>query len=360
MKDSDDIPSAGRRPTLADVAHEAQVSVPLVSLVMRGAPGASPANREKVLRVARELGYVPDSRARALRRGRSHLLGVMFDVQQPFQADVLESIYSSAELAGYDVVLSGITETRTEERAVSTLLADRCEALLLLAPKASRDRLAEIAARLPVVVVTRGVRHADISVVRTAEARGTRLAVDHLVSLGHSRIAHIDGGPAPATEQRRRGYRAAMVRYGLDPQVVHGGDAERDGTLATEGLISQAIPPTAILAFNDRCATGVLDALHRAGCRVPEEFSVVGFDDMHLAGFSHIALTTVRQDAPLLGRMAVERAIDRIEGRLIGAGPDVVVPPALVSRATSGPLLENPEVPPVAKRSRRHLARPVG
>jgi DNA-binding LacI/PurR family transcriptional regulator len=326
-----------RRTTLADVAKQAGVSIALVSLVMREAPGASPASREKVFRVARELGYVPDSRARTLRQGRSQLLGVMFGVQQPFQADLVEGIYAAAEVAGYDVVLSAVTDTRGEDRAIRTLLADRCEALILLGPRSPRAWLAEVAHRLPSIVVTRTVRHPDIDVIRTADAQGIGLAVDHLVSLGHTQIAHIDGGSAPGAEQRRRGFRTAMQRHGLAPQLVSGGHSERDGADATERLLAGPHPPTGILAFNDRCATGVLDTLHRAGVRVPGDVSVVGFDDIHLAGFSHIDLTTVRQDAPLMARLAVERAIGRIGSPPVAAGRDTVVSPTLVVRGTSGP-----------------------
>jgi DNA-binding LacI/PurR family transcriptional regulator len=331
---SDSGTGRARRVTLADVARHAGVSTALVSLVMRGASGASPANREKVLRVARELGYVPDSRARALREARPRLLGVMFGVQQVFHADLVEGIYAVAEVAGYDVVLSAVTAGRLEERAVDTLLADRCAALIMLGPKSPPAWLAGLAARLPVVVVARSVRHPEIDVVRTADAKGIGLAVDHLVALGHTRIAHIDGGTAPGADQRRRGYRAAMRRHGLTGRLVPGGITESDGARATAGLLDGAGRPTGILAFNDRCATGVLDSLHHASVPVPAEMSVVGFDDAHFAGYTHINLTTVRQDAPLMARLAVERAIGRLT-----AGPpeprETVVPPALVVRGTT-------------------------
>ncbi len=337
MTRADAAGSPARRATLADVARQAGVSITLVSLVMRGAPGASPANREKVFRVADELGYVPDSRARALRQGRSHLLGVMFGVQQPFHADLVEGIYAAAEVARYDVVLSAVTDARSEERAVGTLFADRCEALILLGPHSSRDWLATVARRLPTVVVARSVRVPDLDVIRTADAKGIGLAVDHLVDLGHTDLVHIDGGAVPGADQRRRGYRTAMQRHRLRPRVVPGGPTERDAARATEQLLGDS-PPTGILAFNDRCATGVLDTLHRAGLQVPHDVSVVGFDDTHLAGFSHIDLTTVRQDAPLMARLAVERAIDRTDPahRPI-SGRDTVVSPTLVVRSSSAP-----------------------
>jgi DNA-binding LacI/PurR family transcriptional regulator len=340
-----------RRTTLADVARQAGVSTALVSLVMRGVPGASPANREKVFRVARELGYVPDSRARALRQGRSHLLGVMFHVQQPFHADVIEGIYQAAESAGYDVVLSAVTDSRSEDKAIGTLLADRCEALILVAPQSSRDRLAEVGGRLPTVVLVRHVRHPDLAVVRTADMKGLGLAVDHVVGLGHARIMYIDGAGSPTAQQRRRGYRAAMARHGLESRIIRGGWAEINGSLAVDTLLAEGGDlPTAILAFNDPCAHGALSSLNRAGIAVPDEVSVVGFDDTHLAGFSHLGLTTVRQDAGQMARLAVSQAISLLKP---GAGPeahrDGVVVPALVVRGTTGPCRRSPaarESPP--------------
>jgi len=333
------VPGQARRVTLADVAREAGVSTALVSIVMRGVSGASPANRQKVLQVAHDLGYVPDSRARVLRQGRSQLLGVMFGVHQPFHADLVEGIYAAAEGAGYDVVLSAVAGKRGEDRAVDTLLADRCEALILLAPQSPRAWLADLATRLPTVVVARNVKVSGIDVVRTADAEGIELAVDHLVELGHTRILHIDGGDAPGAAQRRKGYRAAMRRHGHAAQerIVRGGNTEESGAQAAARLLGSDVLPTAVLAFNDRCATGVLDALFRARIQVPEQMCVVGFDDAYLAGFSHIDLTTVRQDAAVMARLATDQAIARLEAAdgTTGSCRDVIVSPTLVVRGTT-------------------------
>ncbi|WP_030039686.1 LacI family DNA-binding transcriptional regulator, partial [Streptomyces resistomycificus] len=132
----------GKRPTLADVASRAGVSTALVSIVMRGAKGAGEATRERVLQAAREIGYRPDARARLLRSHRSHLLGVQFGLQHPFHSDLVEGIYAAAEPAGYQIALSAVAAGRGEQRAVETLLDDRCEALILLGPQAPAARLA--------------------------------------------------------------------------------------------------------------------------------------------------------------------------------------------------------------------------
>src|SRR5690242_12292014 len=148
---------SGRRPTLADVAAHAGVSVALVSIVLRDAPGASTSTRARVRKVAEELGYRPDSRARLLRRTRSRLIGVVFGVQHPFHGDLVNGLYAAADAAGYELALSAVTGDRDERRAVGSLLQDRCEALLLLGPRLPAAELGDLAARLPVVVVARAV-----------------------------------------------------------------------------------------------------------------------------------------------------------------------------------------------------------
>jgi DNA-binding LacI/PurR family transcriptional regulator len=321
---------------LADVAARAGVSVALVSIVMRDVPGASMQSRERVLRAAEELGYRPDSRARLLRSSRSRLLGVVFAVQHDFHGDLVSGLYSAADRVGYELALSAVTPGRDEPRAVASLLQDRCEALILLGPHVPTSRLAELATRLPVIVVARPARHRDLDVVRTADDEGLHQAVDHLVGLGHRRIAHIDGGRAPGATDRRRGYREAMRRHGLDDEIriVPGGLTEDDGATAARALLADGPPPTAVTVFNDLAATGVLDVLHHVGLAVPDDISVVGYDDSRVARLSHIDLTTIAQDTRQLTTYAVTRAIDRLERSPI-TQRELVVPPHLVVRGTT-------------------------
>src|ERR671921_1061588 len=336
--DSEARPDPGRRTTLADVAAHAGVSVPLVSIVMRDAPGASAATRERVRRAAHELGYRPDIRARMLRRTRSRLIGVVFGVQHAFHGDLVSGLYAAADTAEYELALSAVTPGRDERRAVASLLQDRCEALVLLGPSLPTSYLAEISATIPVVVVARTVRHRGVDVVRTDDAAGLHQAVDHLVELGHSRIAHVDGGRAPGAAERRRGYREALDRHGLAPlaEVVPGGLTEDEGAAAARALLGAESRPTAVTVFNDRCATGVLDVLRGAGVSVPHGMSVVGFDDSRLARLSHISLSTVAQDTDQITTLAIARAIDRIEGTPVPER-ELVIPPHLVVRATTAP-----------------------
>ena len=224
-------PPGGKRPTLADVAARAGVSTALVSIAMRGATGVSAATREHIVTVAQEIGYRPDTRARLLRSRRSRLLGLQFGLQHPFHADLVEALYAVAEPAGYQLALSAVAATRSEQRASEALLADRCEALILLGPQAPAARLASLAAQLPVICIARRLPPSTpgVEVVRTADDDGAGLAVDHLVALGHREIVHIDGGRAPGGADRRRGYRTAMRRHGLSARVLPGGLGEEDG-----------------------------------------------------------------------------------------------------------------------------------
>jgi len=175
-----------------------------------------------------------------------------------------------------------------------------------------------------------------VEVVRTADDDGAGQAVDHLVSLGHRDIVHIDGGRAPGAADRRRGYRTAMRRHGLTSQILPGGPAEEDGAAAAHALRMASPRPTAVLAFNDQCAAGLLDVFLRSGIPVPGQVSVVGFDDSRLARLPHINLTTVGQDIPRLADLAVVRALARLEGQNT-SGRETVIAPHLVIRGTTGP-----------------------
>ena len=164
---------------------------------------------------------------------------MVFGVQHAFHGDLVSGLYAAADRLGYELALSAVTPARDEQRAITSLLQDRCEALILLGPQVPTPYLAELAARLPVVVVARAARHRAVDVVRTADDDGLHQAVDHLVDLGHSRIAHIDGGRAPGAADRRRGYRDAMRRHGLDAEtrILPGGLTEDDGAAAARALL---------------------------------------------------------------------------------------------------------------------------
>jgi LacI family transcriptional regulator len=319
---------------MADIAKAAGISTALVSIVMRGVPGASEATRARVLRIADELGYVPDERARKLRQARSRVLGVAFELQQPFHGDLVERLYAAAAARGYDIALSAVAPTRDEPTAVEALLRERCEAVMLLGSGLDDTALGALAARVPTLLVARHAAVDGVGVVRGDDVHGIGLAVDHLVGLGHRRIAHVDGADAAGSEDRRRGFHASMERHGLGSlaEVRSGGLTEEAGARAMTALLERPRPPSAVIAFNDRCATGVVDTLLHRGRRVPADVSVVGYDDSRLAQAPHVRMTTVSQDATALAAAAVDQALRLAAG---GAPEEIVLSPRLVVRATT-------------------------
>lgn len=326
------------RPTMVDVAARAGVSRALVSIVFRDAIGASDETRRRVLAAADEIGYLPDVRASRLGRARTRMLGVVFALGHDFHAELIDGIYAAAGDQGYEVVLSGVSARRSEADAVRAVLAERCEAVALIGSGlASRD-IAELAARVPTLSVLRRVRAPSVDVVLTDEAAGLEQLVDHMHALGHERIVHLHGGGAPSAAPRRRAYASAMARRHLEAVPLPGGSTEVEGARAA-GWIS-ACPaerrPTAVAAFNDRCALGLMHALIRLGLHVPDGISVAGFDDIAAAGFAHVGLTTVRQDADRLALLVVGRLRLRLEG-VGGPLPAAVVAPTLIVRDTTAP-----------------------
>ncbi|MFI6578540.1 LacI family DNA-binding transcriptional regulator [Nocardiopsis sp. NPDC050513] len=323
---------------MSDVAARVGVSQALVSLVFRGQPGASPRTRERVFKAAEELGYRPDTAARLLRRTRSRQLGVLFTMRQPHDVDIVEALYPAAERRGYDIVLSAMAATRDERQAAEALLGLRSEAVIVIGTESDPRHLTAVAGRTPVVEINPRTRAAGVDVVRTADGKGVRQAVDHLTRLGHRAIAHVDGGTMPGARERRNGYRTAMRRHGLAAHIqVHPGDyTEESGARAARDLLADDELPTAVIAGNDRCAHGLLTAFLRAGVRVPEDVSIVGYDDSQLARLSFIDLTSVRQNADEVAELAVQAAVERLDGGRT-ADRDIVLEPALVVRGSTGP-----------------------
>ncbi|MUN64631.1 LacI family DNA-binding transcriptional regulator [Kocuria sediminis] len=336
-----------RRVTMRDVARVAGVSQPLVSIVFRDAPGASEETRAHVLAVAAELGYRRDERARLLRQGRSRLLGIAFEPVQPFHGEILDGLHTAAQERGYDVVLSAVTPHRAEDAAVEALLRDRCEALVLLGSALPQARLEDLSASLPVVSVTRAFDTQAFDSVATDDYRGAALAVEHLVALGHRRIVYIDADREAGGARRRTGYQDTMAAAGLGEQMLieRGGASEAEGAAAVSRLLAQDSPPTAVLAFNDRCAVGVISQARVLGRSVPGNLSVVGFDDSEQASLPYIDLTTLAQDPRLLAGTAVDLTVRRLEAAATDTpvgGEHVVLPAQLVTRTSTAPVTAAP------------------
>ena len=324
------------RVTLSDVAEHAGVSRALVSIVLREAPGASAATRERVKAAARALGYRPDVRARSLAGQRSRLVGVMFDVGVgSFHFDLLEGLYVAAEQRGLNLILTALTRGRDERRAAESLQDFRFDALVMLGPPTAEPLLA---GTVPVVVVGWHVDDPAVDVVRTSDEHGMGQAVDHLVGLGHRRITHVDGGDGLIAAARREGYVAAMRARGLGAEVdvIGGGQRQVDGQRAAYGLIERGELPTAVVAYNDDVAVALLNSLMQHRIDVPGRVSVVGWDDSEAAALAPVRLSSVAQQPLELSLLAVERVVARLEHRRV-EGHEIVLEPELRVRSSTAP-----------------------
>ncbi|MGZ4178629.1 MAG: LacI family DNA-binding transcriptional regulator, partial [Solirubrobacteraceae bacterium] len=326
-------------PTMEDVAKEAGVSRALVSLVMREQPNVSQARRARVLEVADRLGYRPNAMARSLASRRTKTVGVVLDdLRNPFFAEIAGGVEELASELGYQLLLgAGGRQARRERGSLATLLEYRVDGVILVSPRMRAADIAAAAAEVPVVMVGRQVRGVDTDLVIIDEHHGTELVLDHLVGLGHERIAHVDGGSGAGGPQRRsaflRGMRAR--RLGARARVIPGDFTEEAGAVAARVLLAEPELPTAVFAANDMVAAGLLGGFDQAGVDVPRDVSIVGYDNNFIAHLAHVSLTTVDQPRTEMGRMALELLLDRIDNRR--SRVTRLVEPTLVVRSTTAP-----------------------
>jgi len=326
------------RPTMQDVADRAGVSRALVSLVMRESPNVSDARRQAVLTAASSLGYRPNALARNLASRRTHTIGVVInDLHNPFFAETVDGLQTQAVEAGYRVIIgNGCRSVAGESRAVETFLDYRVDAMIVIGPRLPAAQVVAVSLAIPVVAIGRSLRSSAVDTVNNDEALGARLAVGHLIELGHQDIAHIDGGAGAGAAPRRAGYERAMREAGLSAmiRVVKGDFTESSGARGARQLLEARRPPTAVFAANDQSAIGALDAIGSSGLSIPADVSLIGYDNISAASTRHLSLTTIDQPRSEMGRVACRLAISAIEGPGT-TGTHHVVEPSLVIRSTT-------------------------
>jgi DNA-binding LacI/PurR family transcriptional regulator len=327
-------------PTIEDVARKAGVSKSLVSLVMRGGRHVSEGRRAAVVAAVARLGYRPNAMARGLKERRTRLIGVLVsDLHNPFFADVVAGVQDQAARAGYRVIVT--TSDRSpaqEEVAIETLLQLRVDGLILSGLLVESRLIVDSSREVPVVLVGRPAKATSLDSVTNDDRAGALAVVQHCASLGHRRIAHIDGGQGAGADARRRGYEDGMRQLRLSKymQVVPGAFTEDAGHSGALRLLDQRPRPTAIFASNDLAAIGALNAWEERGLRVPDDVSLAGYDNTSLAALRHISLTTVHQPRLEMGQMSVATLLERLhEGRT--RSRRAVLSPSLVVRGTTAP-----------------------
>jgi DNA-binding LacI/PurR family transcriptional regulator len=334
-----------RRPTIRDVADRAGVSKSLVSLVMRGEPLVRDDKRRRVQQAAAELGYRTNWAARSLSAVRSGTVGVLVaDLRNPWSMDVVEAVGQVLEEARLTTLLtsavlpsSAAARPRLDVGVIGALRDLRVDGLLVVGSVPDPARLGEVAGDLPAVVVgARAEGLAGADVVRSDDAAGMALVVDHLVARGHRRIAHLGGAGGAVAGERAAGYRAAMARHGLAGEVVvQACDFSEDGGYgAAAALLDGGRPVTALAAVNDLAAVGAMSAAADAGVDLPGGLAVTGYDDTFLAELRQISLTSVNPDSAGLGELAARCLLERVASPS-RPGAEHLVAPRLVVRASS-------------------------
>lgn len=331
------------RPTIADVAQRAGVSKGLVSFALNDRPGVAPDTRQRILAAAHDLGWTPSLRARSLSVGRAFACGLVIgrspDViaADPFFPSFIAGLEDEFSISGQVLVIAVATPGRHEAETYRGLADDRrVDGVILTDLRADDSRLALVAG-LGLAAVTLGVPDAPSTfpAVSIDDGVGIRLAVEHLAALGHRDVAHV-AGPAGMLHagHRRAAFAAAAHAAGLRARIVETDFSAADGARATDVLLDDPHPPTAIVYSNDHMAVAGLGVAQRRGLVVPRDLSITGFDDTEIGRYLHPALTSVATDARGWGALAARTLLAAIAG----LQPDSVVlaDPTLSIRASTG------------------------
>ena len=309
-----------KKHTMKDVARLAAVSTSTVSAVINGSVPVSPRRKQRVLDAMTALDYHPDAIARSLKTGRSLVIGVVVpDITNAFYPEVIRGIEDTARAAGYGVLLCDSSEDPTnEEKHLSMLFSRRVDGVLLACCAGSTAYATAANRRFPVVFLDRIPATNMEYTVSSDNVQAGYIATRHLIDLGHERIAPIAGNLALSPHRDRlEGFRKAMQEFHLpirNEYMVHGDVQIEDGLSACEHLFALPVPPTAIIAGNNKLLLGVLQELERRQISVPERVSVLGFDDHLWNRYFNPSLTAVSQATHEIGKRAFELLFQAMKG----------------------------------------------
>jgi len=326
---------------MIDVAKLANVSTATVSRVLRKPDKVSKDTRQKVMEAIKQLNYQPNMVARQFRTKETKtVLVVIPDVTSPFFSEVLRGIEHTALESGYRVIL-GDTENdiNREHEYIELLLQQQADGAILLTARMDRTRLEEIANQFPVVLACEYIDELDIPTVSIDNINGARRATEHLIQLGHTRIAHI-AGPMNVilSRDRLKGYEQAIISHQLqiDSLYIKEGDFSLEsGYDQMLHLLELEIPPTAVFVFNDLMAIGAIKAAKDKGLRVPEDVAVVGFDNIKMTSVFEPNITTIDQPKYEIGKKAMDLLLNLMNGEALQK-KKFVLKDELIVRESSG------------------------
>jgi LacI family transcriptional regulator len=333
----------GRHATIRDVALRAGVSHMTVSRVINDNAGVSASTRARVLDVIEELGYVPSSIARGLSWNRTHSLGVVTDDISDFSfGQIVAGAEAEARQRGYFLVIGSVEGGADEDEYIRLMLERRVEGLILVRPSVPfTDEHLEAVRQAGVPLILVGMSHVPgVAIVESDNTGGAYKATRYLIELGHRRIATIVGPAAwPAAKERLEGYRRALREFGISPDVQLEERADdwgvEAGQAAADRLLARRQEFTALFAHNDLIALAAIARLRRAGLRVPDDVSVVGFDDIPVAAVVDPPLTTIHQATQEKGAFAVALLLDHVSGDRALIARAHVLPCELVQRGST-------------------------
>lgn len=313
------------RITVKSIAREANVSVTTVSLALdgKGASRVSQVTRERILEIADRLNYRPNLLARSLVTKRTQSIGlVVTSLANPVYAEVAEDIIDHAANNGYGVLICSVGGREDEQLLIGELIDRGVDGLIICSASRSDPMVHELAeSDIPFVLTCRGVDQDPsdpvIDFIGVDDRRGGYMAMEHLIGLGHRRLALIAGPQEISTGyQRLLGAKAAVRDYGLelpDHRIAFGKFTRRSGREAALAILRAPDRPTAVFVANDHMAMGALDAARELNLNVPEDVAVIGFDNMEMTNLPGVDLTTISQKREIWGRLAVNRLIEKIE-----------------------------------------------
>ncbi len=332
--------------TIKDVAAMAGVSFTTVSHVVNNTRPVSADVRAKVERAIRQLNYVPSAVARSLKARSTATIGLVVpNSTNPYFAELARGIEDGCARAGYCMFFCNSDDEPAKQRNYLRLLQEKRTDGIIVASAGDDAVLAESLAdaREPLVVVDRNIEGLAADLVQIDHERGAYLATRHLLELGHVRIGCITGPVTTAVSAMRvHGFIRAMAERGIDiePSAIVESDFSARGGQEAAGRLFDIVKPTAIFACNDMMGIGALRVAAVRGIRVPEQCSIIGFDDIELSGYTYPALSTVGQSVRALGEAAARMLIERITGELVGATRRRVITPRLVLRESTAVCME--------------------